>query len=214
MIYVNRIDKPNVLVRNEVKWTEAIKSATTAESKEKAIGKYQHEEIKDQLSKMFNGKCAYCESFIENVDYGDIEHFRPKAKFPELAVTWDNLLLACKKCNGTAQKGDNWPSNSEGGPLVNPSEEQPEDFFEFLFDEATLVSIVRPKNIRGTTSERIYGLNKHLLLKDRNLFVRKLIFIAKRYNSDTQAKAIIDDAIKDDGEYAAFARMVMSKYVK
>ena len=28
-----------------------------------------------------------------NQDHGDIEHYRPKSKFPELTFTWSNLLL-------------------------------------------------------------------------------------------------------------------------
>lgn len=222
MIFVKRSQKPKILVKNEVIWTKKIKEskekydANKTESNkndlDKAIKKYNHPEIKSSLESMLHGKCAFCESFIQNVDYGDIEHFKPKSKFPELAVSWDNLLLACKKCNGKEQKGDEWPTLQNGGPLINPSEENPEDFFEFEFDEETMVSIVKPLNPRGITSERIYGLNKHELLKDRNKYVKMLVFIARRYNQDNEAKLIIDEAVKDQGEYAAFARMVKAKF--
>ncbi|OWY23739.1 TIGR02646 family protein [Sphingobacteriales bacterium UPWRP_1] len=181
MIFVERTAKPQVLYRNEMSWTAAIVAAkknfdnnsseNNKRALDKAIKKYGNNEIKQVLIKMFHGKCAFCESYIENVDYGDIEHFKPKSKFPELAVTWSNLLLSCKKCNGAGQKGDNWPEPSEGGPLINPCEENPEDFFEFEFDEKTLMSIVIPINERGNASEKIYGLNKHTLLIDRkNMF--------------------------------------------
>lgn len=212
MIFVTRTAKPKVLTRNESKWTQDIRNAKTKEARDKAISKYRHEEIKQGLTDMLHGKCAFCESYIENVDYGDIEHFQPKSKFPELAVTWENLLLSCKKCNGAGQKGDEWPGPKEDGPLINPCEEHPDTFFEFEFDEHTRVAIVKPTNKRGITSERIYGLNKHTLLKDRNVFVRMLVVIAKNYRKDAEAKAIIDEAVKDEGEYAAFARMVKAKY--
>ncbi len=224
MIFVERIRIPRVLIRNGSKWKEEILSAkskfnssnnkTDRAILDKALSKYHHDEIKKSLELMFYGKCAFCESYIQNVDFGDIEHFKPKSKFPELAVEWNNLLLACKKCNGADQKGDKWPTVEEGGPLINPCDENPEDFFEFEFDEETLITIVKPKNTRAKTSESIYGLNKHSLLGDRNKYIRKLVFIAKRYHVDNEAKEIIDEALQNKGEYLAFTRMILSKYVE
>lgn len=224
MIKVQRVAKPKILLTNETKWVEAIKKAKQVhaanpnkENKkvlDSAIKKYNHTQIKQALLQMFNGKCSFCESYIENVDFGDIEHFKPKSKFPELAVAWENLLLSCKKCNGAGQKGDKWPSKKEGGPLIDPCVENPEDFFEFVFDEKTLMSIVKPKNVRGATSENIYGLNKHTLVKDRNRYVQMLVIIAKNYGKDHVATSIIDEATLNSGEYAAFAKMVKSQYAK
>jgi uncharacterized protein (TIGR02646 family) len=213
MIWVKRLEKPKVLVRNEVKWGIAIQSATNNKVRDKAMAKYKHKEIKDTLIRMFDGKCAFCESYIGNIDYGDIEHFKPKSKFPELAVSWENLFLSCAKCNGAGQKGDKWPTDDEGGPLINPCEENPDNFFAFEFDELALVAIVKPKNKRGSVSELVFGLNKHSLLKDRSTFVRKLVIIAKNYKEDAEARAIIDEAVKNSGEYAAFAMMIKSKYI-
>lgn len=41
-----------------------------------------------------------------------------------------------------------------------------------------------------------------------------LVTIATHYHHDVQAQSIIEEAIQDKGKYAAFARMVKSKYVK
>lgn len=213
MIFVQRTSKPRVLVKNGTRWKNAIIAATSEETKKKAISKYKQTEIKEALIDMFSGKCGFCESYIENVDFGDIEHFKPKSIFPELAVDWDNLLLSCKKCNGAGQKGDKWPTAEEDGPLIDPSADEPGDFFDFHFDEDTMISLVLPKNPRGKTSEAIYGLNKHTLLKDRNVFVKKLIIIARYYHSDAEAKNILDEATSKKSEYSAFANMVKSKYV-
>lgn len=129
MIKVTRLTKPAALVKNELAWMLAIRRAKTKDERDAAVDKYKQKSIKSRLSKMFNDKCAYCESDIVHVDYGDIEHFKPKSKFPLRAVEWENLLLACSKCNGKGQKGDAWPSVAEGGPLVNPCDEDPSDFF-------------------------------------------------------------------------------------
>lgn len=212
MIFVKRAAKPRVLIKNEIKWTKAIKAAKTEEQLKKAVEKYRNTEIKQRLLVMFHDKCAFCESKITNVDYGDIEHFRPKSKFPELAVTWENLLLSCKRCNGTSQKSDHWPGPKEGGPLVNPCEENPDKFFEFVYDKKTKVSFVKPKNQRGKVSEQIFGLNRTSLLQDRSEYIRKLLVIAHNYKKSSEAREIIDEAVKDSGEYAAFARMVKKKF--
>ena len=40
---------------------------------------YAGKEVKDALIGMQHGKCAFCESRITHIAYGDVEHFRPKA---------------------------------------------------------------------------------------------------------------------------------------
>ncbi len=72
---------------------------------------YKGKDVKKQLTTLFNGKCAYCESKIIVVTSPDIEHFRPKAGTGKdernllqpgyywLASSWENLLLSCASCN-------------------------------------------------------------------------------------------------------------------
>jgi hypothetical protein len=43
--------------------------------------------VKAQLQEMFANKCAYCEHATGVGYYGDIEHFRPKAVYPEYTFT-------------------------------------------------------------------------------------------------------------------------------
>ena len=99
--------------------------------------KYRHVEVKGTLVEMFQGGCAFCESKITHVDYGHIEHTRPKSRHPELTFEWSNLLLACGICNGPQHKGDRFPGAAEDGPLINPCEEEPSDHLDFQFDVAT-----------------------------------------------------------------------------
>ena len=71
---------------------------------------YKHQAVKDALTELFHGKCAYCESAYAKVQPMDVEHFRPKSgymlngklKKPGywwLAADWDNLLPSCIDCN-------------------------------------------------------------------------------------------------------------------
>lgn len=71
---------------------------------------YSHDDVKEALINLFNGKCAYCEKRVFTVS--DIEHYRPKGRIDPgsgeevikpgyywLAADWDNLLLSCQECN-------------------------------------------------------------------------------------------------------------------
>lgn len=59
--------------------------------------RYKVKDIKDALDIIYNKKCAYCESGIEE---RHVEHYRPKSKYYWLTYSWDNLLIACSTCNG------------------------------------------------------------------------------------------------------------------
>lgn len=54
---------------------------------------------KDQLLIETHNKCAYCESDITTVSYGDVEHYRPKSVYWWLAYVYDNYLASCAICN-------------------------------------------------------------------------------------------------------------------
>lgn len=69
---------------------------------------YRAPEVKAALEKLFNDKCAYCESPGFAGFPWDVEHFRPKASVAEdqshdgyywLAYTWTNLYPSCIFCN-------------------------------------------------------------------------------------------------------------------
>jgi len=207
MIRVTRTRKPDVLAAKEANWKRAIRSASTNAARQNAQDKYKHEEIKKALIDMFHGKCAYCESAIMHVDYGHIEHFKPKGTpaYYELAVEWDNLLLACGRCNGAENKGTRFPLADRGGPLVNPVKEEPSEHLLFDFDPTLKLANVLGISKRGETTWKTLGLNGPELLKHRSKFVRKLWVIAGRYHEDDAAREIIDSAICPQEEYSAFA---------
>jgi len=72
---------------------------------------YSEKIVRTTLRQFHFGKCAYCESKINAVYGGDVEHFRPKAGYGSnalikpgyfwLASDWNNLLFACPFCNQT-----------------------------------------------------------------------------------------------------------------
>ena len=162
---------------------------------------------KGRANQAFNGKCAYCEGKINHVAYPHIEHFRPIIpQYYELAVDWDNLLLACGRCNGAENKGVKFPTETENGPLVNPTEEDPAGNLCFDFDPMTKLANVLGISHRGETTRIVLGLNRPDLVRHRSDFVKKLWVIGSRYHHDHAAREIIDEAVSDNSEYAAFAR--------
>lgn len=223
MIPIQRTPEPNILRRHKLRWRNrylaalaaycATPSASSKRNKERAENKYHHPDIKQALNEMCGGKCAYCESHILHVDYGHIEHFQPKSRYPERCFDWENLLLGCAVCNGAEYKSDKCPLADAGGPLINPCHEDPQGFFAFEYDPATGTANVVPKNVRGTTTERELGLNRPELVKHRSAVVRKIAFVALRAKEgDADALSELQRCMANDQEYAAFARAFAQRF--
>jgi uncharacterized protein (TIGR02646 family) len=211
MIKIQRADKPHILRKHAEKWTKKLLSAKTKKERRNAESKYQHEEIKEALVNMFHGKCAYCESKITHVDYGHIEHYRPRSLFPKLTFEWSNLFLACGVCNGAEHKSDHFPEVDEGGPLINPCDENPADYLNFYYDPTVRIASVYGKTPRGETTEKLLGLNRYDLRAYRSRQITRLYVLAQCAKNDPEAKVLFEEARQDNAEYAAFARQI--KYI-
>ena len=209
MIKVARSPKPVILEHNQQNWTRVLLEASTDTERRRAEGKYRHRAIKDALAAMFHGKCAYCESKMSHIEYGHIEHFKPKSRFRNLAFEWTNLLLSCPICNGPEYKGDHFPEETDGGPLVNPCDETPAEHFEFVFDPVAKLASVIGKTIRGQTTEKLLGLNRSDLREYRSKIIMMYYVLSDYAKTDTDARTLLDEACRDEGEYAAFVRLLV-----
>jgi uncharacterized protein (TIGR02646 family) len=224
MIKVARLAKPEILSKQAETWRDAYLHAIVEleadktntlkkKAKDKAEAKYAHDEVRSQLRIMFDSKCAFCESHILQVSYDQIEHFRPKQRFPELAFEWENLILACGVCNGAKYKGVKFPEASDGGPFVNPALDEPNEFFDFIIDRATGLAEVNPKSPRGTITERELGLNRPDLLKHRSKVVMNIFLLAlKAEQGDADCKEMLIKNCQPQYEYAAFARSIADRF--
>jgi hypothetical protein len=128
MISLRKNTNPSILMQKGKEWTDELLSFIYNGQKvpSSVQGRYRHQEIKETLIKETYGKCAYCESKILHIDYGDIEHIEPKMKVPEKTFDWNNLTLSCNKCNLKKKEYYN-PCL----PLLNPYKDNPEK--EILF---------------------------------------------------------------------------------
>lgn len=114
---------------------------------------YADPAIKQAIITSHAGRCAYCETLIYHCQYGDVEHFRPKAAYSQwsdldlirpgyhqLAYEPQNLLYACGICNQSFKQnffpvvGPRFPEvplNQENALFINPYAEDPRNFIRF-----------------------------------------------------------------------------------
>ena len=133
MLKIRRPAMPEILKIHQQEWTNHLVGLVKQYGgynnipeamKNQAVNKYQHEEIKEIVRKLFHGKCVFCEEMIETVTYAHIEHFYPKSIYYEKTFEWENLFPACHKCN--IAKGD---FDTQKYPIVNPEIDTPEHYF-------------------------------------------------------------------------------------
>lgn len=105
--------------------------------------------IRNALFEMSFGKCAYSEiKLAEESKPMTVDHFKCKEKYPDLVVSWGNLLPACSFCNSKKGRID-----VAVYQLVNPLEEDPKDFIYFSCGR------LYAKNERGKLTIDRLGLN-------------------------------------------------------
>jgi 5-methylcytosine-specific restriction endonuclease McrA len=124
MIRLTKGVEPEILQRKAAIWTNELleKIANKEEVSTYLLGRYAHPEVKAALLAETFGKCAYCESPLRHVTYGDIEHIIPKSAEPTLRFSWVNLTIACDVCN---------TNKSDKQGLVDPYQVDPSDLFSF-----------------------------------------------------------------------------------
>ncbi len=141
---------------------------------------YGGKTVKDLLINAQHNKCCFCESSL-HAQHGDVEHFRPKGAWKQtdkdslsevgyywLAYEWDNLYLACQKCNQMFKKNF--------FPLENPHQRA----FDHTFDVSNEVYLIINPGIDNP--------QEHLVFK-------KEVIVAKtRKGEETISRTAIDQS--------------------
>lgn len=166
MIKLTKGAKPEYL-------TEAKIAELTSKFRDKQTSVWNKKPIKAALSKSSNGKCAYCETVVTDPGiYMEVEHFKHKSAFPELVVDWENLLPACKRCNGTKSAKDDL--------IINPFNDNPKK--ELQIDHYLIFGTTE----LGKNSEDVLDLNEEVLMVKRvsiaSMAFKTLIEIEKDFN--------------------------------
>ena len=153
-------------------------------------GVYGAVEVKEALRAAQHDKCCFCEAKLGHAQFGDVEHFRPKASARQraggppstgyywLAYTWTNLYLSCELCN-RRHKGELFPlvngeqrvsSHHRSADLereqplfIDPGCEDPTELIEFRREYAAPVQ----GNARGLATREALQLNRDRLAEHR-----------------------------------------------
>lgn len=86
------------------------------------------------LATLFHGLCGYCERHCK----GDVDHFRPKSRFPQLVYRWSNWVYSCPTCN-SRHKGEKWPGCGFVNPCARRTAKPPGHYFRFDLLTAEIV---------------------------------------------------------------------------
>jgi uncharacterized protein (TIGR02646 family) len=120
--------------------------------------------------------CCYCEKGINSVT-SDVEHLKPRGRFPELELEYRNLLASClggrdeerdeaprehQHCNPA--KGD-WFSESR---MVSPLRLDCEEYFDFARDGQILPSQDPSKEVAAAETIKRLNLNSERLVRLRS----------------------------------------------
>lgn len=114
-------------------------------------------DLKATLRRMALGGqyCMYC----EGSEGSDVDHFRPKSKYPGRTYVWENHLWACSVCNSNYKRSE-FPVDEHGDPLlINPVEEDPSEHLAFSPQDGKYV----PLTPKGEESIRVFGLGRSWL---------------------------------------------------
>lgn len=145
---------------------------------------YKDARIKATLVSAFKGKCAFCDSSLRHISYGDIEHFRPKSVYWWLAADWKNFLLACPRCNSF--KRDKFPLASNSlkinykihstfdevetaeepyRQLLNPYLDEPELIISYEENAEPVIKLSASEKLNNSIT--VYDLNRIDLVQER-----------------------------------------------
>lgn len=98
--------------KNGAKWTRELLAQvstcrrTGCKVEHRYFDKYNKPDVKESLKTMYRELCCYCEARVGIVEFGNIEHRKPKRKFPDLTYAWTNMHLSCTACN--SMKGEKY----------------------------------------------------------------------------------------------------------
>ena len=205
MIKLKKGEEPEVLTRNALHWTSVvvnkIHEGETPTKTEK--GRYNHTDVKQAIIAETHGKCAYCESKLRHVSFGDIEHVIPKSDDPTKWFSWPNLTLACDVCNTNKSN-----SPVDGETFIDPYDVDPEEHFWHFGP------MMRPKpgSDPAALTERLLRLNRPELIErraERQAGLLRLVDLAERCANEELKQLLWEDIsleTESHNEYAALSR--------
>lgn len=134
--------------------------------------------------------CVYCETKLD-LENSQIEHIKPKDKFPKILDDYSNYLVSCinSKCCGQ-YKGSKWDEK-----FINPTLENPFDYLTYDMMTGEIKPIAK-EGIRYEKAERtieILNLNNKRLCGARKKFI-----LEYKYLDDYQEFPTLREWLKEN----------------
>ncbi|UPQ40163.1 HNH endonuclease [Providencia rettgeri] len=199
MIKLRKLPEPARLSTNAANWTQILKDkilrGETPTATEKS--RYRHPEIKAILVQETHGKCAYCESKLQHIHHGDVEHIYPKSLDIDKTFEWQNLTLSCEVCNQNKSNKDPYIEN-----IIDPYHTDPEEHLMFIG------GLIYPKGTDlGISTRILLKLHRAELVEMRNAQADKIMGIYAQIQNDSLPiivrKALYDDLLNNEASASA-----------
>ena len=206
MIGLQKAAEPQVLANNRSAWTaEYVKWCVSRLGSEPR--RYAHADIRSALESETSSKCAYCEARILHVAFDHIEHKLPKRKNPGLVCDWNNLTVACPRCNNKKSDYD-----QPACPLLDPHSDDVERLVAFMGPMA-----LGRGGARSRVTVRVLKLNRPALMHDRKEALERLDGLLDSLQTAAGQPDVvialwleIDEMVSAEAEYASACRYFLA----
>lgn len=186
--------------------------------------------LKPLFGEIQHQKCAYCERKLRHSKHtfeGDIDHFRPKSKYPRLAYNPANYVLTCSICN-RSYKGDGFPIKEQIKPSevdsAQPTEEDPDLIHPLDPKEPKLEEVIGFKGMiarsiarQGSREEEranamidFFSLNERADLREERVRCMERIYLAFTQSHDGVAQTVLKRAENASQAHTNFSKCYLS----
>ena len=139
------------------------------------INSEEHTIIGNALYEQQDHYCAYCEIKIDEMQGGGhIEHLERRSDNPQRTFDWNNMFFSCNNLDSCGKFKDNQRLKYDVKDIVDPSREDPADFFTF-----DALGNVSPLNHsvehRALETIRIFNLQDSVRLKRKRAEIAETV---------------------------------------
>jgi uncharacterized protein (TIGR02646 family) len=160
------------------------------------------------LTAAFRAKCAFC----ERVNAKTADHFYPRKRYPRRMFRWSNLLLCCAECNPA--KGDYFPFRNRRPLLLDPTRDDPSDYFSWDLDTGAMAASLAPDHqARARATRDRLKLDDGPLRDERRMQLRRVLYLLSRVSQEYPAirletRQLLKDELHPSRPYLAIIRFL------
>ncbi|MDO4228847.1 MAG: HNH endonuclease [Capnocytophaga sp.] len=202
MVHLERLAKPDVLAKNEDKWTESfIQSGNDRPNS----SKYGHPEIKETLASISANKCFYSEILFSAISDAQIDHYVEVSEDKTKAFDWENLYLAHKNCNIGKSPNKSIPVSE----CLDPFTDSDEEIEKHLYFEDEMIS---SKTEKGGRTIQKYNLNSDYFNLQRSRTLIKFSQAIVLCLQDKVTKKEVMQFANSDRPFSLMIRLYLKKH--